>query len=100
MGDERQDGFVSVPEVVHLFLFDVLGHYGGENCGSPVEDDGFLEMIFIPGHLVLVGELLVLGNRCLGSDSWVREGRLLHPVAVERGVVGDVAHLGLLKDEG
>ena len=60
--DKRQDGFVAVPGVVHLFLFDVLGHYGGDNCGSPVEDDGFLEMIFVPGHLVLVGELLILGE--------------------------------------
>ena len=92
--------FVAVPEVVHLFLFDVLGHYGGKNCGSPMEDDGFLEITFIPGHLVLVGELLILGDGGQGSDVWVRGGRLLHPVAVERGVVGDVTHLGLLKDEG
>ena len=45
--DERQDGFIAVPEVVHLFLFGVLGHYGGKKCGSPVEDDGFLEIAVI-----------------------------------------------------
>ena len=100
MGDERQDGFVAVPEVFHLFFFDVLGHDGGNNCGSPVEDDGFLEMIFIPYHLLLVGELLILGEGCQGSDARVCEGRFLHLVAVERGFVGDVAHLGFLEDKG
>ena len=65
-----------------------------------MEDDSFLEMIFIPGHLVLVGELLILGDGGQGSDVWVCEGRLLHTVSVERGVVGDVAHLGLIGDEG
>ena len=65
-----------------------------------MEDGGFLEMIFIPGHLVLVGEMLILGDNGQGIGVRIREGRLLHPVAVGRGVVGDVAHLGLLKDEG
>ena len=40
--DERKYGFVTVPEVVHLFFFCVLWHDGGDNCGSPVENDGFL----------------------------------------------------------
>ena len=65
-----------------------------------MEDDGFLEMIFILGHLVIVGELLVLGDGCQGSDVRVRKGRSLHPVAVEREVVGNVAHLGFLEEEG
>ena len=98
--NEKQDGFVAVPKVVHLLFFGVLGNDGGDNCRSPVEDDGFLEVIFIPGHLMLVGELLILGNGGQGSDVRVREVRLLHLVSVERRVVGDVAHLGLLKDEG
>ena len=67
---------------------------------SRVLDDGFLEMIFIPGRLVLVGELLILGDGGQGNNVQVREGQLLHTVAVERGIVGDVAHLGLLEDEG
>ena len=65
-----------------------------------MEDDGFLEIIFIPGRLVLVGETLILGDGCQRSDVWVREGRFLHPVAVEHGVIGHVAHLGFLKDKG
>ena len=64
VSDERQNGFHTVPELVHLFFFDVLWHDGGENSGSPVENDGFLEMVFIPCHLVIVGELLVLGGGC------------------------------------
>ena len=100
MSDEQQDGFVTIPEVVHLFFFDVLGHDGGNNCGSPVEDDGFLEMILIPGHLVLVGEMLIFNGGFQGSDVRVRAGRFLHTVTVERGVFGDVAHLGFLEDEG
>ena len=100
MCDERQDGFVSIPAVVHLFLFYVLEHYGGYNCGSPMEDDGFLEMIFIPGYLVIVGELHLLCGGGQGSDVRVRDGRLFYPFAVERGLVGDVAHLGLLEDKG
>ena len=88
------------PEVIYLFFFDVLWHGGGNDCGSPMENDGFLEMVFIPGHLLLIGELLVLGDGCQGSDVWVRERRFLHPVSVERGVVGDVANLGLIKDKG
>ena len=100
MSDKRQDGFVTVPEVVHLFLFDVLGHDGGKNCGSPVEYDRFLEMMFIPGHLVFISELLILGDGCQGSDVWVCEGRFLRPVAVERTVVSDMAHLGFLEDKG
>ena len=100
MSDEQKNDFHTVPKVFHLFLFDVLRHGGGEDCGSPVENDDFLEMIFIPGHLVLVDELLVLGDSCQGSDLWVGERRFLHPVAVERGVVGDVVHLGFLEDEG
>ena len=71
---ERQDGFVDVPKVVHLFLLDVLGHCRGDNSGSPVEDDGFLYMIFIPGHLAFVGELLILGDGGIGSYVRVREG--------------------------
>ena len=100
VSDERQNGFYTVPEVVHLFFFDVSWHDGGDNCGSPVENDGFLETVFILGHLVLVGEPLLLGDGCQGSDIWVCERRFLHPVAVDRGVVGDVVHLGFLEDEG
>ena len=44
--------------------------------------------------------MFVLGDGCQGSDVGVRERRFLHPVAVERGVVGDVAHLGFLEDKG
>ena len=65
-----------------------------------MENDDFLEMVFITGHLVLVGELFVLGDGCQGSDFWVCERRFLHPVAVELGVIGGVAHLGFLEDEG
>ena len=65
-----------------------------------MEYEGFLEMIFILGHLVLVAELLILGDGGQGSDVRVCEGRLLHTAEVERGVIGDVAHLGLLVDEG
>ena len=61
-----------------------------------MEYDGFLDMVFIPGHLVLVGELLMISDGCQGSDVRVHEGRLLHPVAVERGVVGDLVHLDRL----
>ena len=57
-------------------------------------------MLLVPCHLVLIGELLVLGDGCQGSDVRVRERRFFHPVAVEHGVVGDVAHLGFLEDEG
>ena len=88
MRDEQQNGFHTVPEVVYLFLFDVLWHDGGNDCESPVENDGFLEMVFIPGHLMIVGELLVLGDGCQGSDVWVLERHFLHPVAVERRVIG------------
>ena len=100
MSDERQNVFVNVTEVVHLFFFNVLWHDGGDNCVSPMENDGFLEVVFIPGHLVLVGDLLVLGYGCQRSDVRVREGPFLHLVAVESGVVGDVAHIGFLEDEG
>ena len=65
-----------------------------------MEKEGLLDMVFIPGHLVLVDELHVLGEGCQGSDVWVRERRFLHPVAVESGVIGDVAHLGFFEDEG
>ena len=65
-----------------------------------MEDDGFLEMVLVPCYLVLVGELLVIGDGCQRSDVGVRERRFIHPVAVERGVVGDMAHLGFLEDEG
>ena len=64
-----------------------------------MESEGFLDMVFIPGHLILVGGMLVLSEGCQGSDVWVRERRLLHPVTVERGVVGNMAHLGFLKDD-
>ena len=64
-----------------------------------MENDGFLEMVLIPCHLILVGELLVLGYGCQGSDVGVRERRFIHTAAVDRGVIGNVAHLGLLKDE-
>ena len=57
-------------------------------------------MVLVPCHLVLVGELLVLGDVCQGSDISVRERWFIHPVAVECGVVGEAAHLGLLEDEG
>ena len=46
---------------------------------------------------MLVGGMLVLSDGCQGSDVWVSEQRLLHPVTVERRVVGDVEHLGFLK---
>ena len=49
---------------------------------------------------MLVGELFVLGDGCQRGDVGVHERRLFHPVAVERGVVGNVTHLGFLKDEG
>ena len=49
---------------------------------------------------MIVGELLVLSDSCQGSDVLVNEERLLHPVTVKRGVVGNVAHLGILKDKG
>ena len=57
-------------------------------------------MVLVPCNLVLVGELLVLGEGCQGSDVGVREQWFILPVAVERGVVGDMAHLSLLKYEG
>ena len=31
-----------------------------------MEDDGFLEMVLVPCYLVLVGELLVIGDGCQG----------------------------------
>ena len=57
-------------------------------------------MVLVPCHLVLVGELIFLGDRCQGSDVGVCEQRFLHTVSVERGVVGDVVHIGFLEDEG
>ena len=100
VSDEQQNGFHTVPKVVHLFFFDVLWHDGDENSGSPVKNDGFLEMVLVPCHLMLVGELLVFGDGCQGSDVGVHERRFFHPGAVERGVVGNAAHLGFLKDKG
>ena len=57
-------------------------------------------MVLFLCYLVLVGELFVLGDGCHSSDIQVRERRFFHPVAVERGVIGDVAHIGFLEDEG
>ena len=65
-----------------------------------MEDYGFLEVVLIPRYLVLVGELFVLDEGCQRGDVGVRKWRILHPVTVKRGVVGDEAHLGFLKDEG
>ena len=65
-----------------------------------MENNGFLEMVLFLCYLVLVGELFVLGDSCQRSDVGVRERRFFHPVAVERGVIGDVAHIGFLEDEG
>ena len=75
VSDERQNGFHTVPEVVHLFFFNVLWHDGGKNSGFSVENDGFLDMVLVPCHLMLVVELLVLGDGCQGSDVGVRERR-------------------------
>ena len=57
-------------------------------------------MVLILSYLVLVGELFVLGEVRQRGDVGLCERRLFHPVAVERGVVGDMVHLGFLKDEG
>ena len=57
-------------------------------------------MVLVPSYLVIVGEPFVLGGGCQRSDVGVRKRRFLHPVAVECGVVGDMAHLGFLKNEG
>ena len=65
-----------------------------------MEDYGFLEVVLVPRYLVLFGDMFVLGDGCQRGDVRVRKRRLLHPVAVELGVVGDVAHLGFLEDEG
>ena len=56
-------------------------------------------MIFVPRYLVLIGDLFVLVDRCQQGDVGLHKQRLLHIVAVERGVVGDEAHFGFLKDE-
>ena len=64
-----------------------------------MENYGVLEMVLVPSYLVLVGELFVLSDSCQRSDVGVPERRFFHPVAVEWGVVGDVAHLGFLKEE-
>ena len=64
-----------------------------------MENDGFLEMVLVPSYLVLVGELFVFGDSLQQGDVRVRERRLLHPVEVERRVVGDMAHLGFLEDK-
>ena len=77
-----------------------MGHKGRDNSGSPMENDGFLEVVLVPSYLVLVGELFFLGEGFQRGDVGVREQRLLHPVAFERGVIGDVAHLGFLGDKG
>ena len=65
-----------------------------------MENNGFLEIVLVPSYLVLVGELFVLGDGFQESDVRVRERRFPHPDAVERGVVGDVAHLGFLENKG
>ena len=65
-----------------------------------MEDYGFLEVLLVPRYLVLIGDLFVLGDGCQRGDVGVRKRRLLHAVAVERGVIGDKANLGFLKDEG
>ena len=57
-------------------------------------------MVLFLSYLVLVGELFVLDDGCQQSDVGVRERRFFHPVTVERGVGGDVAHLGFLEDKG
>ena len=59
-----------------------------------------VEVVLIPHYLVLIGELFVLGDVCQRGDFGVRKWRLIHTVTVERGVVGDEAYLGFLKDEG
>ena len=61
-----------------------------------MENNGFLEMLLFPFYLVIVGEMSVPGDGCKRSDLRVHEQRFFHPVAVECGVVGDVAHLGFL----
>ena len=65
-----------------------------------MENDGFLEVVLVPSYLVLLGELFILGDGCQRGDVGVRERRIFHPVTVESGTVGDVAHLGFLEYEG
>ena len=65
-----------------------------------MEDYNFLEVVLIPRYLVLIGEIFVLGDGCQRGDVRVRKFRLLHPVAVERGVVGSEAHIGFFEEEG
>ena len=64
-----------------------------------MEDYGFLQVVFVPRYLVLIGELFVLGDGCQRGDVGVHKWWLLHPAVFERGVVGDKAHLGFLEDE-
>ena len=65
-----------------------------------MENYGFLEVVLVPRYLVLIGALFVLGDGCQRGDVGVRKRRIFHHIAVERGVVGDVVHLGFLEDEG
>ena len=65
-----------------------------------MEDYGFLEVVLVPRYLVLVGELFFLDDGYQRGDFRVRKWRLLHPVSVKRGVVGNEVHLGFLEDEG
>ena len=65
-----------------------------------MENYGLLEVVLVPSYLVLVGFLFFLGDGCQQVDVGVRERRIFRSVAVKRVVVGDVAHLGFLEDEG
>ena len=59
-----------------------------------------MEIVLVPCRLVLVGDLLFIGDGCQRIDVRVHGRWFIHPVTVEHRVVGDVAHLGFLEDEG